>query len=90
MPTAVLMMIGRMAVMKVAKVTKEFPSLKAASESGGPRASGGTVRRNLEDQIETPHGPIALPDQRTRSNAGDRRKTIARGHTPEAGKDVPE
>ena len=43
MPTAVLMMIGQIAVMKMTKIAEGWPSRKAASESGS-QASGGTVR----------------------------------------------
>ena len=43
MPTAVLMMIGQIAVMKITKIADGWPSRKAASESGS-QASGGTVR----------------------------------------------
>ena len=43
MPTAVLMMIGQIAVMKITKIAEGWPLRKAASESGS-QASGGTVR----------------------------------------------
>ena len=43
MPTAVLMMIGQIAVMKMTKIAEGWPLRKAASESGS-QASGGTVR----------------------------------------------
>ena len=43
MPTAVLMMIGQIAVMKITKIADGWPSRKAASDSGS-QASGGTVR----------------------------------------------
>ena len=43
MPTAVLMMIGQIAVMKITKIADGCPSRKAASESGS-QASGGMVR----------------------------------------------
>ena len=43
MPTAVLMMIGQIAVMKITKIADGWPSRNAASDSGS-QASGGTVR----------------------------------------------
>ena len=43
MPTAVLMMIGQIEVMKITKIAEGWPSRKAASEIGS-QASGGTVR----------------------------------------------
>ncbi|MNT69349.1 hypothetical protein D3C72_2076620 [compost metagenome] len=43
MPTAVLMMTGQIAVMKITKIAEGWLSRKAASESGS-QASGGTVR----------------------------------------------
>ena len=43
MPTAVLMMIGQIEVMKITKIADGCPSRNAASESGS-QASGGTVR----------------------------------------------
>jgi len=43
MPTAVLMMIGQIDVMKMTKIAEGWPSRKAASESGS-QASGGIVR----------------------------------------------
>ena len=43
MPTAVLMMIGQIAVMKITKIAEGWPSRNAASDSGS-QASGGTVR----------------------------------------------
>ena len=43
MPTAVLMMIGQIAVMKITKIADGWLSRNAASESGS-QASGGTVR----------------------------------------------
>ena len=42
-PTAVLMMIGQIAVMKMTKIAEGWPLRKAARESGS-YASGGTVR----------------------------------------------
>ena len=43
MPTAVLMMIGQIEVMKITKIADGWPSRKAASDSGS-QASGGMVR----------------------------------------------
>ena len=43
MPTAVLMITGQMAVMKMTKIADGALSRKAASEMGS-QASGGTVR----------------------------------------------
>ena len=43
MPTAVLMMIGQIAVMKMTKIADGWPLRNAASDSGS-QASGGTVR----------------------------------------------
>ena len=43
MPTAVLMMIGQIEVMKITKIADGWPSRKAASDSGS-HASGGIVR----------------------------------------------
>ena len=43
MPTAVLMMIGQIEVMKITKIAEGWPSRKAASDSGS-QASGGMVR----------------------------------------------
>ena len=43
MPTAVLMMIGQIEVMKITKIALGCPSRKAASDSGS-QASGGIVR----------------------------------------------
>ncbi len=43
MPTAVLMITGQIAVMKITKIAEGWPSRNAASESGS-HASGGTVR----------------------------------------------
>ena len=43
-PTAVLMITGQMAVMKMTKIALGWLSRNAASESGS-QASGGTVRR---------------------------------------------
>ena len=43
MPTAVLMMIGHIAVMKITKIADGWLSRKAASESGS-QASGEMVR----------------------------------------------
>ena len=43
MPTAVLMMIGQMAVMKITKMADGCASRNAASDSGN-QASGGMVR----------------------------------------------
>src|SRR6476619_7657937 len=47
-PTAVLMMIGQIAVMKMTKIAEGWPLRKAASESGS-HASGGTVRRTWKN-----------------------------------------
>ena len=44
MPTAVLMMIGHTAVMKITKIAEGWLSRNAASEIGS-QASGGIVRR---------------------------------------------
>ena len=43
-PTAVLMITGQIAVMKMTKIAEGLESRKAASDSGS-QASGGTVRR---------------------------------------------
>jgi hypothetical protein len=43
MPTAVLMMIGQIEVMKITKIAEGWLSRKAASASGS-QASGGMVR----------------------------------------------
>ena len=63
MPTAVLMMTGQMAVMKITKIADGWLSRKAASEIGS-QASGGTVRKHLKDRIETARRPLRLADDR--------------------------
>ena len=64
MPTAVLMMIGQIAVMKITKIAEGWPSRKAASESGS-QASGGTVRSTWKigssPRIAQGDWPISMP-----------------------------
>ena len=68
MPTAVLMMIGQIEVMKITKIAEGWPSRNAASESGS-QASGGTVRSTWKigsspriAQIDWPtSAPSAMP-----------------------------
>ena len=64
MPTAVLMMIGQIEVMKITKIAEGWLSRKAASEIGS-QASGGTVRSTWKigsrPRIAHTDWPIRVP-----------------------------
>jgi len=64
MPTAVLMITGQMAVMKMTKMAEGWPSRNAASDSGS-HASGGIVRNtwNSGSRARIAHllPPISTP-----------------------------
>ena len=70
MPTAVLMMIGQIAVMKITKIADGWPSRNAASESGS-QASGGTVRSTWKIGSSPRIAQMRLADQRAERDAGD-------------------
>ena len=89
MPTAVLMMIGQIAVMKITKIADGWPSRNAASDSGS-QASGGTVRSTWKigssPRIAQVDWPTSVPSA-TPTTAGER---IAEGDALQAGGQVPE
>ena len=64
MPTAVLMMIGQIEVMKMTKIADGWPSRNAASDSGS-QASGGIVRSTWKigssPRIAHTDWPISVP-----------------------------
>lgn len=76
MPTAVLMMIGQIEVMKITKIAEGLLSRKAASEIGNPgqRRNGA---HHLEDRIETAHRPDRLADNRADQHTHHTGKTKA-------------
>src|SRR5215510_8038019 len=88
MPTAVLMMIGQIAVMKMTKIADGWPSRNAASDSGSQERRHRA--QHLEDRIEPAHRPDRLPDQGAERDAGHRGERIAKGDALQARRQVPE
>ena len=78
MPTAVLMMIGQIAVMKITKIADGLASRNAASEIGS-QASGGTVRSTWKIGSRPRIAHCALADERAEQNADDGGQTEADG-----------
>ena len=89
MPTAVLMMIGQIEVMKITKIADGWPSRNAASDSGS-QASGGTVRSTWKigssPRIAQTDCPTSVPSAMP-TIAGQR---IAERDALQAGRQVPE
>ena len=89
MPTAVLMMIGQIAVMKITKIADGWPLRNAASDSGS-QASGGTVRSTWKigsrPRIAQVDWPTSVPSA-TPAMAGQR---VAEGDALQARRHVPE
>ena len=85
MPTAVLMMIGQIAVMKITKIADGCASRKAASESGS-QASGGTVRSTWKIGSRPRMAHTALSDQRAERDADDGGEREADGDALQAGR----
>ncbi len=88
MPTAVLMITGQIAVMKITKIAEGWLSRKAASESGS-QASGEHGAQHLEDRVEPPHRPDRLADQRAEQHADHGREAEADGDALERDQDAP-
>ena len=89
MPTAVLMMIGQIEVMKITKMAEGWPSRNAARESGSPGQRRNRAQ-HLEDRVEAAHGPVRLADQGADHDAHDGGQGEAEGDALDAGIDVPE
>ena len=89
MPTAVLMMIGQTAVMKITKIAEGWPSWKAASDSGS-QASGGTVRSTWKigssPRMAQTNWPISVPSAMPTTAA----IAVAESDALKAGQDMPE
>ena len=88
MPTAVLMMIGQIAVMKMTKIAEGWPSRNAASDSGS-QASGGTVRSTWKIGSSRAW-PRRWPTSTPSATPDDRRERIAERHALQAREQVPE
>jgi hypothetical protein len=81
-PTAVLMMTGQIAVMKMTKIADGCPSRNAASDRN--RA------QDLEERIERAHRPLAAADEHAERDAAGGREEIAEADAFQAREQVPE
>ena len=81
MPTAVLMRIGQIEVMKMTKIAEGWPSRNAASDKRQPgqRRHGA---QHLEDRVEAAHGRARLADAARRARRRPPRR--ARSRAPRA------
>ena len=79
MPTAVLMMIGQIEVMKITKIAEGWLSRNAASDDRQPGQRRHRAQ-HLEDRVEPAHRPDRLADERAEQDADDRREAEADGH----------
>ena len=89
MPTAVLMMIGQIAVMKMTKIADGWPLRNAASDSGS-QASGGTVRSTWKIGSRPRIAQVDWPTSVPSSNADDGGQRVTQGDALQARRHVPE
>ena len=89
MPTAVLMMIGQIAVMKITKIADGWPSRNAASDSGS-QASGGTVRSTWKIGSRPRIAQVDWPTKRAERDADDRGERVAERDALQARREMPE
>jgi hypothetical protein len=88
MPTAVLMITGQIAVMKITKIADGALSPEGGERDGQPgqRWHGA---QHLEDRVEAAHGPLAQSDQRAKRHADDGREPEADGDALQAREHAP-
>ena len=89
MPTAVLMMIGQIAVMKMTKIADGCPSRNAASDSGS-HASGGIVRSTWNSGSSARIAHMLLPTSTPSAMPTSGRQRIAERDALQAGEQMPE
>ena len=89
MPTAVLMMIGQIAVMKITKIADGWPSRNAASDSGS-QASGGIVRSTWNSGSSARIAHLLLPISTPSAMPAGGGERVAERHALQRGEQVPE
>ena len=88
MPTAVLMITGQIAVMKITKIADGALSRNAASEIGS-QASGGTVRSTWKIGSRPRIAHMALADERAERDADHGGEAEADGDALQGGQHAP-
>ena len=88
-PTAVLMMIGQIAVMKMTKDSRRMAIAECCERQRQP-GEWRNRAQYLEQRIERTHGPDAGTDQHADRHADQRRERVTDCHTLETGEQMPE